>query len=329
MAIYRPPPSPFIGGWQPLAPRQLPPSELDVAVHDPPLTGSARSPVQLAIILQAWRPPPPQPWYPRYVPTELVEPPINARLWLSGILRTWDPAPPLPTLPRKLPLDATAVVERDPPFGQRAWLSAVLQAWQPGPPSALRVRMLVPVAEEEVLLNARPWLPIILRSWQIDPPRPWLGWKVHPSLEAVAEDDPPFSQRRDPSIWLAWQPLAVRPPDRRFTIHVVADDPPFAALTRVWLSTILTTWQIPAPLRPRPIAAIHAVQVNDPPFGQRLWLSAVLTRWQPGPPQPPRFLPVVVTPGAAVITGGDELLRLGTEPGATSGTHPILGGWMG
>ena len=216
MAIYRLPPSPFLGGRQPLEPRKLTPSELDVAVNDPP---------------------------------------FGQRTWLAGLLRAWQPGPPQPQAPWKLSPSIIAVAEDDPPFGQRLWASAVLQAWQPGPPAAIRARFVIPPAEVEVLLTTRPWLLAILRSWQIEPPRPWFGWDVHPSIEAVAED--------------------------------------------------------------------------QPPFGLRSWLSTVLVAGQPGPPPPQRHLPVVVQEGPApAVGGGDELTRLGTEPGAVSGANPVLGGWM-
>lgn len=95
MGIYRVPPSPHIGGWQPLAPRKLPPSNLAVAVNDPPL---------------------------------------GQRTWLTAILRAWRPLPPQPQVAWKLSAGLLNVPADRPPFGQRLWLSGVRGMWQPDPP---------------------------------------------------------------------------------------------------------------------------------------------------------------------------------------------------
>ena len=135
MGIYRIPPPPFVGGWQPLAPGTLPPSDLAVAVNDPPFTGSARPAVHLAI-LRAWIPPPPQPpvrW--KLVPIEAVgNPPFGRRDWLSGTLQAWQPGPPAPQQPWKLNPVFEAVPEDQPPFGQRDGLPGIVAAWRPAPP---------------------------------------------------------------------------------------------------------------------------------------------------------------------------------------------------
>ena len=102
MAIYYPPPPPFIGGTQPLAPRKLPPSETAVPENAPPFTGSARPIAAMA------------------------------KVWIS-----WIPPPPEPQTPWKLAPSILAVPEDNPPFGLRSWLGAVLQTWQPLPVTVL------------------------------------------------------------------------------------------------------------------------------------------------------------------------------------------------
>lgn len=149
MGIYRIPPSPFVGGWQPLAPRKLPPSDLAVQVDDPPFTGSARPSVQLATILQAWIPPPPQPqvaWKlnPALEAVPDDQPPPTSWRWLSTVLFAWQPGPPQPQVAWRVSPAILAVPADSPPFGQHLWLSGTLQMWQPLPPPPQRGLQVVP-----------------------------------------------------------------------------------------------------------------------------------------------------------------------------------------
>lgn len=165
MAIYRLPPSPFVGGRQPLDSRDLNPSAEAVEVNEPP---PKVNPILLATILIAWQPLPFTLQPQRFTPQEFVaaEQVPFTRNNIDTILTWWIPPSPqpqvsvklvtefvveekipfrqvrspyyvdylIPQLPRRLPLDILAVAVNDPPFGQRIWLNNIVRAWEPPPP---------------------------------------------------------------------------------------------------------------------------------------------------------------------------------------------------
>ncbi len=204
MAIFYPPPPPFVGGQQPHAPKPLPASIEAVPVDEPPHQHPARSPA-LSAIVRAWDPPPPnaflggrQPLQP-LLPSELFPPgPSNppfshpARTAaLQSLLRAWDPPPPDPRFdgrqalsPRRLAPAIIAVPVSDPPFrhpARTAALQAIMRAWDPPPPNAF-------------LGGRQPLNP------------PWLN----PSITNYVPDNPPFGHfARTPTfaqILRMWDP---------------------------------------------------------------------------------------------------------------------------
>src|SRR5574337_336807 len=95
--IYRPVPSPFLGGRQPLEPKRLPVEITLVPENDPPF--SARHPLW-DILLAAWLPGPPLP--PRAplllfdLGTLVNEPPFKTLVAPQAVLVAWLPPPPRP-----------------------------------------------------------------------------------------------------------------------------------------------------------------------------------------------------------------------------------------
>ncbi len=300
MAIYRPPPPPFIGGAGPLLPRRLPPSELAVPVNDPPASSGLRNVALLAIVVGMWQPSLlglPQGRARFGVqpgPVVADDPSFTSRTALPTIVATWEPPPPAPQAPKKIPAALLAVAEDDPPFTSRDTRPTILTAWEPLPPAPQVAKKIPPsvlaVPADDPAFTSRTSLPTILDAWQPPPPLPWPGWNVNPALEAVPADDPPFTARTNlPTIREAWEP----PPPRPWfgwNVHpsieaVAVNDPPIGR--RLWLSTVLETWR-PDPPQPQASKLLvpQEVAVDDPPFGQRLWLSVTLRSWEPGPPQP-------------------------------------------
>ena len=102
MAIFRPPPQPFVGGWQPLAPRKLPASITAVPSDAPPFSHQGRTSLAFWNVVGLWQPDPAVPW----------------RGFVTGL---------------KLSAGAAMPVD-DPPFGMRWQLRAVAISWEPGPP---------------------------------------------------------------------------------------------------------------------------------------------------------------------------------------------------
>ena len=248
MAIYRPPPSPHIGGHQPLAPRELPPIVL-AAPGDPSFAGSRRGVVQIVTARIAWISPPPRPWF------------------------GWKLNPALEAVPT-----------HDPPFGQRRWLSTVLHRWEPGPPSLYPVGKRVPRdAVDNPPFGRRDWLSSVLRAWIAGPPQPQVGWTL---ILSEAVDNPPFGRRDWLSGTLsAWQP-SWQPPQLRVGPPLVEVGPPPDA--RRWLFAVLAAWQVPPPPQGRwgvppvvPVGAavqdklrvglLESVQVTDRPRLGGLW----------------------------------------------------------
>ena len=168
-ALYYPPPPPFVGGTQPLAPRELPPALSAVPEDDPPFSQRGFGTILLAWrpepglprrgawiaqgvavddppfglhapfdpILAAWQPGPGLPWRPIYVVPFAApdNPPFgipSPSLWT--VLTLWQPGPLRAQWGAHAPLDATAVPEHDPPFGLRTPLGSIFVAWQPPPP---------------------------------------------------------------------------------------------------------------------------------------------------------------------------------------------------
>lgn len=108
MAIFRPPPQPFVGGWQPLAPHVLPASITAVPADDPPFAHLGRASPAFWKVLDLWQPDPGTPW--------------------RGFVTT-----------RNVP-QYESIITEDPPFGSRWAWQHILVAWQPGPPRPEPIR---------------------------------------------------------------------------------------------------------------------------------------------------------------------------------------------
>lgn len=295
MAIYHPPPSPFVGGRQPLDPDRLPPAIAAVPVEDPPFSG--RRAVALDVVRRAWEPEAPLPWLARYVPqgAPLVDaPPVGGRAWLPAVLRAWDPVPfPRDTRRRYVPQP----VADAPPVGGRAWLPVVVRAWLPEiVPRELRRRYVPPRVADPPPVGRRAWLPVVRRAWEPPfrvPPQARPFVHVPPVVSAYTPHD---RARRLALLRHAWEPPPP-PPTRPRTLspdllHVRVDRPPFGL--RAWLPIVLRAWQ-PPPHYPRfPVTFTEGgipPVVDAPPVGGRRWLEVVLRAWEAPPPQPTRPVP--------------------------------------
>lgn len=289
MGIFRHPPPPFIGGRQPLAPAELPPSLSAVAEDAPPFAHRLRTVATLAAIVGMWQPSLlglPQSTRPSVVPSLVAvaaadDPPFSARTTRPTILRSWEPAPPQPQTAWKLSPSLLAVPVDDPPFSARTSLPGILRSWEPGSPQPqvawkLSASLLdSPVDDPPILGSSRVSLLATTNAhWQPGPPRPWFGWAVHPSIAAVAEHDPPFGQRTTRALQAWHGPIVVPERVRQIAatlVDAVVNDPPFGA-RRPTLTVILDAWRPPPPhpwfgwqVHP----SIQAVAEDNPPPSQR------------------------------------------------------------
>lgn len=161
MAIYYPPPPPFMGGAQPHVPRKLPPAIIAVEVDNPPTTLGGPIAI-LASIIAAWQP---NPWvYGIYgpkggqpyaanqiapgIPGQSIDrPPVQhpARSpQFAAIIAAWQPNPWVydyfgvngsqPYAPRRLPAVLLAVQVSVFPFqhpGRSVAAAEIVAQWQP------------------------------------------------------------------------------------------------------------------------------------------------------------------------------------------------------
>ncbi len=217
-----PPPSPFEGGRQPLAPRTVTPSLL--LVPNPPFTDVLRTQEYLAII-RIWDPPDPnpfigsrQPLAPRTGPpsTLLVDtPPKFYPALFNSIIRAWDPPPPWPvTALDKLIQEFVAAVVEKTPFNQ-GWFWAVWNQWTQVP----------------VIYQAR---------------------NLSPGIPGQSVDPPPLLEPQFITQVKAWEPGIIIPQRQIYlpqaAIVVSVDNPPFG-MPPDWLYSVLTAaWQPGQPL---------------------------------------------------------------------------------
>jgi len=227
VAIFFPPPPPFMGGAQPHAPRELPPSITAVPVNNPPFTQGG----PIAVIAEVVAIGQPNPW--QYV----FAGPVAGRQ---------------PYGPRQLNPSITAVPVNNPPFtygGPIALLAEEAAIAQPDPwtynfagatqpftpkknspgipgqsadPPPFTHRGLVPATAEEIALTQPdPWTYNFAGGWQPFQPR-----RLPASITAVPVNDPPFGSRgsaqlasiiaqAQPDPWVyafmgGWQPFTPR-----------------------------------------------------------------------------------------------------------------------
>jgi hypothetical protein len=169
MSRFYPPPQPFIGGAQPLAPRELSPGIPGQSVDNPPAVGPLDVDILHGIIRQ-WEPPPPMPTQLRVsagvanvtlaltgvasttAVGTMTGVAVNgfvpaSRTWLAHVLRAWDKQPvilwqtggiDLSTVSGALtgvsatgsPGTVTPSIGNDPPFRRSVLPAGVLAAWR-------------------------------------------------------------------------------------------------------------------------------------------------------------------------------------------------------
>lgn len=146
--IYRQPPSPFIGGRQPLAPYQQTPPDGPEPLGQPAISHPGRN--ALWQILSAWIPGPPLPTRGyRKIVVSVDDPPfshpsLNPR---SRVVSLWQPSV---EPQRQQAIRRLIVSVDDPPFTLRTGLWSVLRAWQPQPRAPQRAPLLVPSVADVV-----------------------------------------------------------------------------------------------------------------------------------------------------------------------------------
>ncbi len=324
MALYQnPPPQPFIGGGQPLAPREFTPPS-GVAAAQPPHRTLPET------ILAAWRV---EPW-PQQRTARLIQAAITAaanpsfdQAWLYAILNQWQVPAPV-SQQRKLSPGIPGQSVDNPPNRavdlRAALISYLADSYQPtairyarftpgidNPPFGLpaRWRFDVPftpaqvqyarfVQQAAVVTADNPpfgmppgWLWGTLGQWQVIPPTPTRYQKLVQEFVAVVAEKTPFNQGWFWAVWNQWPATAPIIQQRKLSPGIPGqsvDNPPLLA-TSV-LSTV-KAWESPIVVPQRQIyqpQPFVTVQVNDPPFGMPPdWLYSVLTAaWKPGDPLP-------------------------------------------
>jgi hypothetical protein len=241
LAIFRPPPQPFVGGRQPLEGRQLPADLLHVEpppVNDPPFNRRPLGP--LHAILKSWE------------PRKLTE------IYLSEIAESF-----------------TAPAE-DPPFSGRDYRSGILRAWQPGPPAPQRKRPLQFVEEIVAAAADYPYTrdySAILRSWQTRANPQQRTPRYIEEIIAPPVADYPYT-RDQSAILRAWQ-ARTAPLQRRPGYIESVDNPP--GYSTAILQRIPRSW-LPGPPAPQRLYPTQIVSVDDPP--PRAPVVPIALRWK-------------------------------------------------
>lgn len=309
MSRFYPPPQPFIGGSQPLAPRRLAPPLLvsdgyisaedgdkilteggwrlitEDAAQDgpsnPSFAGGARNPRNLSAILITWIPPAPQPWQlpKRQTITGVSyvdEPPGYTTIY------SWEPPDPYPQQRRFFTPGATAADV--PPRYTREKQFAIRSAWEVG-------WSLPPRQNSQILSVDQPprystaGIYAIRQQWETVP-QPWQGWRyVVQPFTAVPDQPPRYSLVAIYEIRQQWEPGPAAPwqiPPRRI---LSVDQPPKYSLVDFYGTR--QQWE-PGPPAPWSIPPRQIVSVDQPPVPPSSDKSrySVLYQWQPGPPQP-------------------------------------------
>lgn len=330
MAIYYPPPQPYIGGRQPLEPGRLAPP-LQVTPGDEPPRYSLVT--FYAIVLKQWEPGPPPvqgsvgPQVKRVPATEeSIGWASYVPQWPSIVAQTWIPGPPHPPrTPSTFPFP-TVVAVNDPPFG--------------------------------------PWQTVWVKSpYSIQGPTyPWFQTRRAAGLAVPAVNDPPT---RDPiyrslsTILAAWEPDLSRPflgggqplQPRVLPVSIsesIVNDPifghPLRHPTHAGLDIILDWWApdlsrpsfgASQPLTPRylfPSLLDVPVPADDPIPQRRGRLESIVGKWYEWQPQIVRFSTLIdnvqTPPPTQVIRGASSLLSTILRWWEPDLTRPFMGGWQ-
>lgn len=278
MAIFRPPPNPFVGGLQPLEPGKLPADLISVPpppIDNPPFDQRRLEPI--FALLKSWLPPPqPQRTQPKRIES-VDNPPSFSTAIISRILFKWLPdRPTIQFRPPYIPEEEIVVVS-DLPFTRD--YSAILRSWyraQPAQPlSSKRIESVDLPPQFSIATLTR-----IIRGWEPKAPQPQ---RIQPQ-QIVSIDLPPVVATASPLALRSWKaPSPIQPRRYSYTegeIVITPDNPPFSA--RDLRSAILRTWQPKAPIRQRVLGQIESVDL--PPFAQRDPFPSILRAWQITPP---------------------------------------------
>lgn len=177
MAIYYPPPSPYLGAGQPLTSEKLPPVLTAVQVDEPPHDQRQ----WFYRVVNLWNPPLPQPIQlgalSPSISTSRTDTP-NPISWanLFIIARTWD-RPQGPTQPPRSPPFTTGatVTVNQPPYDGRQWFFKVRAIWDLPTPQPRQLLPLNPQLEAVPVSNPpfrtiSPAFYSILAVWNIPSP---------------------------------------------------------------------------------------------------------------------------------------------------------------
>ena len=129
MALFYPPPQPFIGAWQPLEPRKLTPPS--VPVNNPPGYRQDGLLVQInaSWILPFQYPPSLQLLVQGFVAPS-VNPPYTTTALLAQINLAWQPGPPQPPVGQRL-TPPSVPVNNPPGYSVQPLAQQIVAAWQP------------------------------------------------------------------------------------------------------------------------------------------------------------------------------------------------------
>ena len=178
MAIYRLPPSPFVGGRQPLDSKDLPPSVEEVEVNNPP---PRKNPAILLSILIAWQPVPYQPQESPYFPAVTVEGQVP---FTSKFQYRQSEDVPY-TIIRKLNPADIAVPEDQPTPNSRVNLFTIIDSWKIDFRLPQVLSKLVTVEEITTVPFSRQY-----QYQSLEYTLPILPKKLPPSILNVPEDTP-------------------------------------------------------------------------------------------------------------------------------------------
>lgn len=269
MSIFRLPPSPHIGGRQPLEGRERVPDEVVVAA-------TADNPPGVEVPRIVVVPDEPLPTLPSKIAAIVTVNPVAVEFLPQRKLIDWiafASPDPLPTLRAKLNPSLLHVHADTPPFSSRryfdwrAFLAPDLLPTLSGKVAAV----LAPAAAAATVDNppgkGQP------RIVTIDDPHPQQrrNFVVQEGAAAPAQaDNPPFGLRR-PKVW-TWGPTVAYPIAQGDLVPLDEDDPPFSSRHhydwRAWIPPPpLPTLR--AKLNPSLLHVDVVVVANDPPFNSR------------------------------------------------------------
>jgi hypothetical protein len=233
VAIYYPPPPPFMGGAQPHVPRELPPSITAVEVDNPPSTLGGPISLPASVIAANW----PE-WSAVAWPYAFIRSaqPYGQRQLSPGIPGQDVDKPPISQLggPYALKAEAVAIAQPDPWtysfFGGRApFEPKKLSPGIPGqdvdnPPFTYGGPLALKL--QGVMVNQPDWS---LAAWPyvfMGNRQPYIGQLLAPAITAVQVNTPPFTQfertAAAAAIRAAWNPP---PPDWQMQLYATRYKP--------------------------------------------------------------------------------------------------------